>query len=129
VSKELGRRRSMPVGAAVRQARLGAGLTQTDLGRALGVTQAAVSYWESGQNIPSWDDLASIEKACRLPRGAIFRLAGFAPEYSVVEAILTDPDLTSEYRRLLAEEYRSLVELTKAKRVASHDGDGLQGRH
>jgi DNA-binding transcriptional regulator YiaG len=46
------RRRALPSPAAGRSLRENAGLTQTDLARALNVSTAAISLWETGRRRP-----------------------------------------------------------------------------
>jgi transcriptional regulator with XRE-family HTH domain len=48
------------VGARLRETRADAGLSQAELARRLGVTQAAISNWESGTRQPSLDDLYAL---------------------------------------------------------------------
>ena len=43
------------VGATIKEARKGMGLTQRELAKALDVTDASVSYWEQGRNTPGSD--------------------------------------------------------------------------
>lgn len=42
----------MNIASDLAAARTNAGFTQTEAARRLGVDQSAVSYWESGKNIP-----------------------------------------------------------------------------
>ena len=42
----------MNIAAALAAARADAGLSQAEVARRIGVDQSAVSYWESGTNIP-----------------------------------------------------------------------------
>lgn len=44
-----------PLNALIRQGREKAGLTRAELANLLGVSPAAVTYWESGQKTPSGD--------------------------------------------------------------------------
>ena len=46
--------------AALTTARTNAGFSQTEAARRLGVDQSAVSYWESGKNIPRVSMLVKI---------------------------------------------------------------------
>ncbi|HJN14194.1 MAG TPA: helix-turn-helix transcriptional regulator [Armatimonadota bacterium] len=46
------RKRNAALGARIREARKRAGLTQGELGKAIGVTQASVTRWETGRNHP-----------------------------------------------------------------------------
>ena len=50
----------------LREARLRAGLTQAELGRAVGRTQSAIARWESGRVHPSLETLRELIRACRL---------------------------------------------------------------
>lgn len=47
------RRHQADLGVQIRDARTAAGLTQTQLGRRLGVTRQTVSNWENGRKPPS----------------------------------------------------------------------------
>lgn len=44
------------IGDSIKANRLLAGLTQTQLAKLIGVTHAAISYWENGVNIPNIAD-------------------------------------------------------------------------
>ena len=48
-------RRELPTPHLCRQIRERAGLSQSDVARALGVTREAVAYWELGKRIPRPD--------------------------------------------------------------------------
>jgi len=61
------------VGARIRQARLDAELTQTELARKLGVADAAISRWETGRVMPSPRYLDALEKALDVPAEAFLR--------------------------------------------------------
>lgn len=50
----------------LREARLRAGLTQTELGHAAGRSQSAIARWESGRVQPSLETLRDLIRACRL---------------------------------------------------------------
>jgi XRE family transcriptional regulator, regulator of sulfur utilization len=54
---------SIAVGVAIREARTAAGLTQKELADSLGVTQTAVSYWESARRDPGVTELLRIASA------------------------------------------------------------------
>ena len=41
------------IGKSIKSNRLAAGLTQIQLAQLIGVTHAAISYWENGVNIPN----------------------------------------------------------------------------
>ena len=54
-----------PIALALRAARAKSGLTQSELAARLGVSQSAVSFWESGAETPSIDRLVAL--AAELP--------------------------------------------------------------
>jgi len=58
LDRKLQSRRRLPSPAVARAIREDAGLAQDDLARALGVTRAAVSRWESGERYPRTENLA-----------------------------------------------------------------------
>lgn len=50
----------MSIEDRIKEARKAAGLSQTELAEAVGVTRSAVAYWEAGRNIPRRDVIAKI---------------------------------------------------------------------
>ena len=65
--------------------RVRVGLTQTDVAKALGVTQGAISAWEQGKKKPTLEKLPAIAK-----------LYGIS-EQSIVEACMEKPAQSSYY--------------------------------
>jgi transcriptional regulator with XRE-family HTH domain len=63
----------------LREARLRAGLTQAELGRAAGRSQSAIARWESGRVQPSLETLRDLIRACRLE--LTFGLANYDDSY------------------------------------------------
>ena len=63
----------------LREARLRAGLTQAELGRAVGRPQSAIARWESGRVQPSLETLRDLVRACRLE--LTFGLANYDDSY------------------------------------------------
>jgi transcriptional regulator with XRE-family HTH domain len=53
-------------GDRLREARTAAGMTQEQLGFALGVTKASISAWENGRETPSFRVLPELRSALRL---------------------------------------------------------------
>lgn len=53
-------------GKVLRQAREGAGLTQTQAAAAIGVKQGTISDWETDKTEPNWTDLESAERVYRV---------------------------------------------------------------
>lgn len=75
----------------LRTARLRAGLTQDELGRAVGRSQSAIARWESGHVQPSLETLRELVRACRLE--LTFGLATYDDSYvSEIDRLLSlDP--------------------------------------
>jgi transcriptional regulator with XRE-family HTH domain len=63
----------------IRQARLRAGLTQEELGQAVGRSQSAIARWESGRVQPSLETLRELIRACRLE--LLYGLANYDDSY------------------------------------------------
>lgn len=59
----------MKGGALIREARLRAGLTQSELARRMGTTQSAVARWESGTTSPRFDTVVRAVRSCGLELG------------------------------------------------------------
>lgn len=65
-------RAAASIGQKIRQVREARGLSQGALAEALGVTQTAVSYWESGRRSPDVDDLIEIAEVLDTDVAALF---------------------------------------------------------
>jgi transcriptional regulator with XRE-family HTH domain len=63
----------------LREARLRAGLTQSELAAAVGSTQSAIARWEGGRVQPSLETLRELIRACRLE--LTFGLANYDDSY------------------------------------------------
>lgn len=97
------------LGGAVRACYEGR-LTQTDVGRTIGVDQGTVSNWSRGVNQPGLDDIARVERACHRPKGWILTHGGFVDEtISVLAAIEMDPHLNDAARAALRGAYQGIV--------------------
>lgn len=48
------------IGENIKKLRLNEGLTQKQLGEALGVSQAVVGFWESGRNLPKDENIKEL---------------------------------------------------------------------
>ena len=103
------------VAQAVKEIRQTAGLSQTELALAVGVGQSTISHWETGQYSPGFDEVAALEKACRHPKGAVYRIAGLVADSSVADLLLTDPELTPALRKIAREQYRLQVQLARSQ--------------
>ncbi len=67
---------SAEVGHLIRTAREAANLTQLGLAQRLGVTQTAVSYWESGKRTPAIDDLLNLADTLGVPPARLLPAGG-----------------------------------------------------
>ncbi len=56
----------MVSGDLIREARLRAGLTQTELGERIGQPQSVVARWERGAVVPSFENLRQAIRGCGL---------------------------------------------------------------
>lgn len=63
--------RAMEISAWIKASRQAAGITQTDLGDALGVTKGNVSAWENGRHEPSYTQLLKIAEITKAPLPAV----------------------------------------------------------
>jgi len=61
----------MHIGDYIRSARLAAGVTQDDLGRAAGVSGQAVSQWERGETVPEVERIPVIARALKCSSGRL----------------------------------------------------------
>jgi transcriptional regulator with XRE-family HTH domain len=102
---------------ALQRARSECGLSQRELAAALGVSQASVSQWLTGQSAPKPGRIAELERVLRLPPNALARRLGYSPSdtpdpqavMTVVEAAEADPRLGEREQRILTAVYRELV--------------------
>ena len=109
-------------------ARTEVGLSQRRLAAALGVTQASVSQWLTGQSAPKPERIAELERVLRLAPNALAKHLGPVPSdqpdrkpvMTVVEAAEADPRLGEREQRILAAVYRELVHQRAAEQ---RDGD------
>jgi 7-cyano-7-deazaguanine reductase len=74
-----------PLGKRIQQARRGAGLTQPQVGRALGVSKQQVSHWETGRSDITREHLLHLAKLFTvemdwLARGTLIEVPGAASE-------------------------------------------------
>lgn len=83
------------------------GISQSELGRRLGVTGSAVNLWVNSRAKPSRDHLERIEDELAVdPRGSLLNLAGYSsdgePGAATVESLIrADPGLDPEDKRVL----------------------------
>lgn len=90
------------------------GVTKAELAERIGKSPSAVVNWTLGRDMPSPDTVFAIEDALGLAGGHLSRLLGFCPcdesaPSTVEEAVMADPKLPSEQKRLLVGIYRVMV--------------------
>jgi transcriptional regulator with XRE-family HTH domain len=56
----------MVSGSLIREARLRAGLTQSELGSKIGKPQSVIARWERGDVVPSFETLREVIRGCDL---------------------------------------------------------------
>lgn len=110
----MGLERAKTFGDALVRARQAAGLTQSQLGSAVGIPQSTISVWERGEVEPPNDAVFDIERALSLKPGSLSALLGVVPVIqehvsSVEAAIIAEPRLDEYKRRLLLQIFESML--------------------
>ncbi|HSC04869.1 MAG TPA: helix-turn-helix transcriptional regulator [Solirubrobacteraceae bacterium] len=119
-------RASAALGEIIRQQRELAELSMRQFAELAGISNPYLSQIERGLRAPSQQVLDGIAKALKLSSDALYEQAGMAPPGSVpeanptLEAIATDPHLTTRQRKALAEIYESFVASSPSARRNSH---------
>lgn len=84
----------------VRQARERRGLTQSQLGARVGLTQSSVSLWERGEVVPtSVELLRKLERVLTMTPGTLLAAAGYPVKLTAMtpeDAIGADPSLKED---------------------------------
>jgi transcriptional regulator with XRE-family HTH domain len=120
---------------ALRHEREKRGWSQRQLARGLGLSQSTVSYWEQGKSLPEPANVIELERTLELEPGELAHFLGYMRVStmreaitSVLNAVMSDPDLGEEERELLLTMYRQLVRQSRAKREAGQGGRGSGSR-
>lgn len=92
-----------PMSRTIRRFREVAGISQAELGRLVGYSQAAFDKYETERE-PRYSIVVEIEKALDLPRGTLFAAAGYAPTLNASEAVAMDPSLDADQRQAVNKE-------------------------
>jgi transcriptional regulator with XRE-family HTH domain len=96
-----------PICQAIADAIDASGLSQTALARSYGTTQQQISLWVNGRE-PRLDEIAALEVALDLHRGALLRAAGYVDDVTGVEdAIRSASRLKKDRRDVLLDLYRT----------------------
>jgi hypothetical protein len=102
----------MVSGDLIKEARLRAGLTQSELGARLGKAQSVIARWERDDALPSLETLRGVVRACGL------ELTFFMSKFDDSNVTIIDQHL----RMTTAERFADLL-----TRVRFHDRRGQQG--
>jgi transcriptional regulator with XRE-family HTH domain len=117
-------------GRALQRARAECGLSQRELAAALGVSQASVSQWLTGQSAPRPARIADLERVLRLAPNTLGWHLGSSPDtttapkpiMTVAEAAEADPRLGEREQRILAAVYRELVHQRESEQADGNHG-------
>ena len=105
----------MSSGSLIREGRLRAGLTQTEVAARVGTTQSAIARWEAGKAQPSLETLTRILRAC----GLDLRLA--LQPYDPDEASLLERKLAQSPADRLDELTRTLAFIRAGRAAMARD--------
>ena len=75
---------------------------EADVAATLDVHQTQVSKWLNGTRPLNFEAVASFEDALNVPRGTIYRAAGYAPELDSAATIRADRRLPKQLREAVA---------------------------
>jgi transcriptional regulator with XRE-family HTH domain len=115
---QLGRDESGGVGGRLRTARRSAGLTQKQLGEALGVESITVSRWERGVTTPSLPRLRRVAELTQTTVSDLVRSPDAASAHAVELAALREE--LAETRELVDRVARTLDLLTRSRFARGH---------
>ena len=108
------------VGQAMRAIRHEAGLNQTQLAGLCKVGQETISAWERARSPIPLDQVGCVERACRVPAGALLRRAGLCgPNGKVTDvraALEADADLDAATRAAILGAYDAARKAVAASR-------------
>jgi len=106
-------------GDRLREARKAAGLTQEQLGFALGVTKSSVSAWENNRETPSFRLLPNLRGALKRSLDELIcdqgsaRLHDLPADYALQAHDTHEQALLTRYRNLPARRREAVLELLK----------------
>ena len=105
-------------GDRLRKYRAAAGLTQEQLGFAIGVTKSSVSAWENNRETPSFRTLGDLSKALGQSLDALVRGSPSAPSEEDVALSLQastkeEEALLTRFRKLSSKKRDAVLELLK----------------
>jgi transcriptional regulator with XRE-family HTH domain len=112
------------IGAYIRQQREGAQVSLRQLAKLAGVSNPYLSQVERGLRKPSAEILQQIAKGLRISAEALYVRAGILeqrPASEVVDAVLSDPELTERQKQVLLDVYQSFRRENEQNRPADWD--------
>ena len=62
----------MSIGENIKKVRVGAGLTQKQLGERLGITSQSIAQWETGRREPKYQSIVKIADALNVPVSSLY---------------------------------------------------------
>jgi len=117
----------MPLADQLLRAREIMGYSQEDVARALGVSRAMISYWESGRRRPSDRQLVALSSLYRVAVDDLLGEGDLAPTIDLAAMLLrTETDLPTEARPGI-EDWASFLELYT--RLSEAVGVAIPGMH
>ena|SRR4029077_17476993 len=90
------------VGTRIRKAREAVGLSQEDVGDALGLSRSAVSQWEKGQSSPTESNLVTLSGVLKVNPDYLIRGKGKPP-------VLVEIKESGEFRRSSINRIKRLI--------------------
>lgn len=105
------------LGAAIRRHREERRTTQTELGDQSELGQKRISDLESGKHSPGLDEVAALERALGLTRGALLIEAGYCTiATTIADVVGLDPALTAYGRALVLTAYDAALQASAKER-------------
>jgi transcriptional regulator with XRE-family HTH domain len=85
----------------IRDAKQHAGLSQSEIGRRIGVDQTVVSTWARGAAIPSVERILALDRLFGLRPGTLLERAGLVQPRTTEEAIAAEPAIGDDDKHML----------------------------
>lgn len=102
------------LGCKLRAARTRAGLSQTGLGKALGVGKSAISHWELGTRRPDNDVIRAIAQICFADPAELLEIEDVLREVRQEPLAADEVKLVHTYRKLSQRQRENLQKLLDA---------------
>lgn len=114
------------IGRRLREARMAHGLTQKDIGRALGLSPQAYQKYETGSSRLSLATLAKMQCALKLPLAELLPTirengSAIGSPSAAIGSSITGVRLAKAFDRLSPEQQRTLLEVARAMQPAHQE--------